>query len=114
MQHQADSRGARLLVIHLYTPFPQLAIYIRHNSSSSSLEPALSHERVPIRVAFSLRRARSSFYHRFRFRFPAYSPLTTSRWQICRNREIDGELMAGYRTSLIVHSVYDNLDRKFA
>lgn len=110
----ADSRGARLLVIHLYTPFPQPAVSAA--ILAASLEPvAASHgtTRVLIRCIFFA--ARSSFYHRFRFRFPVFfSNPTVSRWQICRNRKTDGKLMALYRTSLMVNFVYDNLDRNFA
>lgn len=101
--------------VHVYSSYICIPRFRSQRYISAAILAALaSTGSIPIRVAFSLRRARSSFYHRFRFRFPAYSPLTTSRWQICRNRKTDGELMAGYRTSLIVHSVYDNLDRKFA
>lgn len=107
IQHRADSRGARLLVIHLYTAFPQPAVYIRRNSSSFP-RPAASRY-----VAFSLRRGHHSIIA-FASAF-LYSSPTTSRWQICRNPEnrwrIDGGISHGYP---IVHSVYDNLDGKFA
>lgn len=113
MQHRADSRGARLLVIHLYTAFPQPAVYIRRNSSSF---PRLAAPRgpaaIPIRCIFFT--ARSSFYHRFRFRFPVFFPdyIALADLSKSENRwRIDGGVSHGYP---IVHPAYDNLDGKFA
>lgn len=101
--------------MHVYSSYICIPRF-RSRQYISAAIPAASldwlHHALPIRCIFFT--ARSSFYHRFRFRFPVFFPRLLHR--AGRSVEIgktDGGLMAVYRTGLIVHS-YDNLDGKFA